>query len=102
MRTSWGPWPPHWQALAVPDLPGVMSLQNLSGWMGKTGPSFSSPDEVRSPSPRGGWGQGARSGVRVCVPWEGGEEEPVVFWLRRKDGGSLGVPLDRWLLSFMT
>lgn len=58
------------QALAFPDLPGVMSLQNLSGWMGKTGPSFSSPDEVRSPSPRGGWGQGARSGVRVCVPWD--------------------------------
>lgn len=35
------------QASPLPDL-AVVSLQNLSGWMGKTGPSFSSPDEVMS------------------------------------------------------
>lgn len=40
------------QVPALPDL-AAMALQNLSGWMGKTGPSFSSPDEVRStPSSR--------------------------------------------------
>lgn len=55
MKISWGPW--SQQAPSLPDL-AVMFLQNLSGWMGKTGPSFSSPDEVRSPSPQGGWGQG--------------------------------------------
>lgn len=35
------------QVSPLPDLT-VVSLQNLSGWMGKTGPSFSSPDEVMS------------------------------------------------------
>lgn len=50
MKTSWGSW--RWQVPALPDL-AVMFLQNLSGWMGKTGPSFSSPDEVRRTSAGG-------------------------------------------------
>lgn len=33
-------------APAPPDSP-LLSLQNLSGWMGRTGPSCASPDEVR-------------------------------------------------------
>lgn len=48
MKSSRGTWP--LEAPTLPDL-AVMSLQNLSGWMGKSGPSFSSPDEVMSPSP---------------------------------------------------
>ncbi|KAF5911935.1 hypothetical protein HPG69_015913 [Diceros bicornis minor] len=47
----------------------AQEIKNLSGWMGRTGPGFSSPDEVRS-SPGGSRGQ--EEGGSMCPGMETG------------------------------
>lgn len=48
----------------------MMFLQNLSGWMGRTGPGFASPDEVQS-FPKGPRGPRGR---QVGAPWDPGRK----------------------------
>lgn len=68
----------------------MVSLQNLSGWMGKTGPGFASPDEVQSSLERP---TGQEGGWLVCPGiWEGRREAAWVFpWT---DGCSAARPED--------